>query len=143
MKLGIILFTVSLILSVILLNPKIKEKTLALFVISHRDVLSQMDMEMEGRKYKIIKLIDGGGIFVEVYKYTDEGTLLVDSKPIPDKKDAFFKFDDNKHNLFLKDINDDGIAEIILPSLDKNMKARLNIFSFDSYTEKLSKVTDR
>lgn len=117
--------------------------TVRLFVAHHREVLSQLDLEAEGRRYKLIKVMDSGGLFVEIYRYTDEGTLLVDSKSIPDKKDAYYRFDGNKHNLFLKDINNDGSAEIILPSLDKNMKARLNIFSFDPHSEKLQKITER
>ena len=66
----------------------------------------------------------------------------MDAEQLTDKSDAFYKFDENgQHNLFLKDLSGNGEAEIILPSLDKNMKARLNVFSFDPENEELIKLS--
>lgn len=141
MKYGIGLFLISILASFVLLNPKIKSKTLEIFVGTQREVLSQLIMERSGQEYKILKVKTVEGLLVEVYKVTDDHFLLLDSQSLTDKKDAYYKFGDKKHNLFLKDINEDGQPEIILPSLDKNMKARLNVFLFDPISETLQKVT--
>ena len=141
MKYGIILFVISLLVSVILLNPKIKARTMALMLNTQKEVLSQLEMERDGIRYKVIKVHNIRGLALEIYKLENNETMLLDSHQLTDKKDAFYKFGKAKHNLFLKDINDDGITEIILPSLDKNMKARLNVFTFDSINEKLQKIT--
>lgn len=141
MKLGFTLFITSLMLSVVLLNPKVKSMTMSLFLNTHKKILSQLEIQNHGQKYKIIKVENVKGLAIEVYKINDDGIILLDFHQLSDKKDAFYRFDKEKHNLFLKDINDDGQTEIILPSLDKNMKARLNIFHFDFENEKLVKVT--
>ncbi len=142
MKYGIVLFLISIVASFILLNPKIKSKTLEIFVGTGREVLSQLIMERSGQEYKILKVKTTDGLLVEVYKVSeDDHFLLLDSQALTDKKDAYYKFGEKKHNLFLKDINEDGQPEIILPSLDKNMKARLNVFLFDPVSETLQKVT--
>ena len=141
MKFGLILFIVSILFSFILLNPQVKEKTMSLFLDSGRSVLSQMDYEFEQSRYKVLKIMTLKGLRVEMYRYTDDGLMLVDAQDLTDKKDAYYKFGEKKHNLFLQDVNGDGSSEIILPSIDKNMKARLNVFIFNSESEKLEKVT--
>ncbi len=139
MKYAVILFVVSILLSLVLLNPAVKQKTMSLFLDTQKQVLSQLEMQSQGRTYKIVKVQNLNGLAVELYKIEEGELIFLDSKELTDKKDAFYKFGDKKHNLFLKDINSDGMPEVILPSLDKNMKARLNVYSFDSVNETLEK----
>jgi hypothetical protein len=141
MKSGILLFILATLISFVILNPKFKQKTFSLFIKSHRIVLSQMDYKTSVANYRIIKLLDAKGLMIEIYRYDQDNMILLDSQTLTDKKDAFYKFGDNKYNLFIKDLNKDGQEEIILPSLDKNLKARLNIFIFDPINEKLEKIT--
>ena len=141
MKYGISLFLLSILISVFLLNPKIKQKTMSFLLNTQKEVLSQLEMEVDGTSYKVLKIQNIKGLAVEIYKMENNEVFLLDTKQLTDKKDAFYKFGKAKHNLFLKDINGDGIAEIVLPSLDKNMKARLNVYTFDSENEQLAKVT--
>ncbi len=139
MKYAVILFGVSILLSLVLLNPTVKQKTMSFFLDTQKQVLSQLEMQSQGRTYKIVKVQNLNGLAVELYKIEDGELIFLDSKELTDKKDAFYKFGDKKHNLFLKDINSDGSPEVILPSLDKNMKARLNVYTFDSVNETLEK----
>ncbi len=139
MKFAIILFFVSILLSIVLLNPSVKSKTMAWLLTTQKQVLSQLEMRVEDKTYKVVKVQNLLGLAVELYKIEGDEMTFLDSQQLTDKKDAFYKFDEVKHNLFLKDINADGTPEIILPSLDKNMKARLNIFSFDPINEVLRK----
>ncbi len=139
MKFGIALFFVSVILSFVLLSPSVKKYTKRLFLDGEKEVLSQIELELQGTQYKIVKVKTMGGLGVELYKVLDGDIMLLDSHSLTDKKDAFYKFEDAQHNLFIKDINNDGQPDIILPSLDKNLKARLNVFNLDTYEEKLVK----
>ncbi len=131
----------SILVSFTLLNPKVQSKLTSLFFGTGRSVLAQMEMDLEGQKYKVIKVSDIQGLAIEIYKYTDEGLFFMDSSPLTDKKDGFYKFEDKKYNLFLKDINGDSRNEIVTPTVDKYIKGRLNVFFFDPDTEQLKKVT--
>ena len=142
MKYGIVLFILSIVLSVVLLSPSVKTHTMAWLLNTHKEILSQLEMEADGRVYKIVKIQNLEGLAVELYRFKDGEMVFLDSKQLTDKKDAFYKFNEEKHNLFLKDVNEDGTPEIILPSLDKNMRARLNIFTLDLTNEVLRKVSE-
>lgn len=132
----------SIVTSFVLLNPKVRSELTNLFFNRKRVVLAQMEMDFGNQKYKVIKVSGVQGLSIEIYKYTDEGSLLVDSQVLTDKKDGFYKFEDEKYNLFLKDINGDGYSEIVTPTVDKNMRGRLNVFLFDPDTEQLRKVSE-
>lgn len=141
MKYGISLFVLSIVISFVLLNPVVKSKTMSLFLDTQREVLSKMDFQQQGTTYQVAKIQNKQGLAVELYKTDGQELVFLDRQQLTDKKDAYYKFDETKHNLFLKDINEDGLPEIILPSIDKNMKARLNVFSFDPTNETLKKVS--
>lgn len=141
MKLGLILFCISLLVSGLVLNPKIKAVIFSVFGEGNREILSQLSLDHAGQSYKVLKVKNSGGLAVELYRSDDKETVFLDRKQLTDKKDASYRFDDESHNLFLKDINQDGVAEVILPSVDKNMKARLNVYSIDFENEVLQKQT--
>jgi len=142
MKLGSGLFFLSLLISFIILNPSIRKNTARFFLDSQREILSHLEFERNQNLYKVVKVKNLRGLSLEIYKKIDESFVLMDAEQLTDKSDAFYKFDENgQHNLFLKDLSGNGEAEIILPSLDKNMKARLNVFSFDPENEELIKLS--
>ena len=112
------------------------------FLQTDRKVLSQVTMTKGEIVYKILKVQDLKGLSVEIYqKDTNDQFKLVDSDVLTDRKDAYYVFNKQKLNLFLKDIDNDNFPEIVLPSIDKNMSARLNIYSFNTYTGQLKKVS--
>lgn len=142
MKLGSGLFILSLLVSFVILNPSVRKKTVSFFLNSQREILSHLEFQRNQNLYKVVKVKNLKGLSLELYKEMEEGFVLLDSEQLTDKTDAFYKFDENgQHNLFLKDLSGNGEAEIILPSLDKNMKARLNVFSFDPENEELIKLS--
>ena len=141
MKFGLTLFLISILISIVILSPKVQTRMTKLFFKKERNILAQMTMELENHRYKVIKVFSPRGIFIEVYKQTNEGPFFLDSQILTDKRDGFYKFKDGKYNLFLKDIDGDGENEIVAPSVDKNMSGRLNVFSFDIRTEKLKKMS--
>ena len=142
MKLGISLFILSLLASFVILNPSVRSKTVSFFLSTQREILSHLEFQRNQNIYKVVKVKNIKGLSLELYKKTEEGFILLDSEQLTDKTDAFYKFDESgQHNLFLKDLSGNGEEEIILPSLDKNMKARLNVFSFDPENEELIKLS--
>ena len=141
MKLALFLFALSLLVSFTFLTPSVRKSMKNLLIGSDKQVLSQVEMEHQGNQYKIIKVQKPGSLAVELYKKMGEEFLFLDSHLLRDKTDAFYKFQEARYNLFLKDLNGDGQVEIILPSLDQNMAARLNIFHFDPIQEKLVKLS--
>lgn len=144
MKFGIALFLLSVGISIILLNPEVKKRTMGLLLNTEKQVLSQLEVENRGVRFKIVKVKTVEGLGVELYKFADNEFMFLDGHRLTDKMDAFYKFGNKKHNLFMKDVSDpaDGIDELILPSLDKNMRARLNIFKIDFLGEKLTKISN-
>lgn len=140
--LALILFLISVLVSFALVNPKVKKWTQSLLIDTDRRVLSQLDTSIDKMNVKILKIKEMKGLFLEIYKKTDASPQLLDRVMLTDKKDAFYSFENKKLNLFLKDINEDKIPEILVPTIDKNMTAHLNIFSFSSVTEKLEKISE-
>lgn len=141
MKTAALLFFISVLLSFVMLNPSVKKFTMDLLHLSGRDVLSTLEFEKDDKKYKLLKVSGPQGLSVELYRVEEGQILKLDTHYLVDKLDASYRFKDSKHNLLLKDLNKDGEPEIILPSLDKNMKARLNVFAFDPINEKLIKLS--
>lgn len=140
-QLSIILFFISLVVSVTVLSPKLREPIQKFLVSQNKEILSQLETTRGDKVYKVIKARTPRGLLVELFRMDGDQAIFLDSSNLTDKKDAYYRFNEDRYNLFLKDINGDGFPEIILPSLDKNMKARLNIFSLDTDTEKLLKIT--
>lgn len=138
------LFVLSMGVSIVLFSPSIRKINQGLLFQDGREVLSSLDARFDGKNYKILKLRDIEGILIEIYAINaNSGAVeFVDRSYLSDNKDAFYDMNDKKMNLFLKDINDDSIPEIITPSYDKNLIAHLNIFSFDTMRGKLVKLSD-
>lgn len=138
------LFILSMGISIVLFSPNIREINQGFLFKDGREVLSSLDASFSGKKYKILKLRDIEGILIEIYAVqADSGSIeFVDRSYLSDSKDAFYDMDNKQMNLFLKDINNDSIPEIITPSYDKNLIAHLNIFAFDTMTGKLVKLSE-
>ena len=62
------------------------------------------------------------------------------SIPLPDHKDGFFLYQGEATNLALEDVDGDQQLDIIAPSYDNNLVARLNVYSYDQRSENLSKL---
>ena len=103
-------------------------------------------------KAKVIKLRTHDGIFIEVYGGRQRHHLsLVDRILLPDKKDGYFhiqshlRYQSRLHkeasNLALKDLNGDQVLEIIAPTFDNQLNARLNIYSYNKKTQQFVPYT--
>ncbi|MCB0377182.1 MAG: hypothetical protein KDD33_01690 [Bdellovibrionales bacterium] len=136
------LFALSILVSFLIIHPRIRQWARDNFLDKERKILSQLETAYGDTQVKILKISNWQGMFLEVYQLSSEGNFdLLDRAQLTDSKDAFYNFKDKKLNLFLKDVNEDGVAEILLPSMDKNMKPHINIYSFDLSSGKLNKIS--
>ena len=138
------LFLGSLGASFLLFHPMVREASFGFIFSGDREVLSLIKTNFYQGHYKIVKVRAAKNLFLEIYEWKGrEGIFdLVDRVRLTDSKDAFYKIDDKKTNLFLKDMDNDSFPEIITPSYDKNMIAHLNVFSYDVDNKKLIKLSD-
>jgi hypothetical protein len=65
---------------------------------------------------------------------------LVERIEITDARDAFFSFNGQATNLAIDDVNGDGRPEILVPTFDRNLVGRLNVFEYNNDTREFSKV---
>lgn len=67
-------------------------------------------------------------------------TRLVERIEISDARDAFFSFNGQATNLAIDDVNGDGRPEILVPTFDRNLVGRLNVFEYNNDTREFSRV---
>jgi len=64
-----------------------------------------------------------------------ETSNLLAKITLPEKRDGYFQLKGNATNLGLVDVDGDSILEIIAPTFDDQMVARLNIYKFNADTK--------
>lgn len=82
--------------------------------------------------YTVAKIRSRDALFVEIYEPMADGSQkLVERIELADKKDGYFKFQDQLTNLAVADIDSDGQPEIMVPSFDQNLIGHLNVYRYD------------
>lgn len=67
-------------------------------------------------------------------------TRLVERIEISDARDAYFSFNGQATNLAIDDVNGDGRPEILVPTFDRNLVGRLNVFEYNNDTREFSRI---
>lgn len=82
----------------------------------------------------ILKVQDPAGLQIEIYEVDRKlGTQTFKQKfDLSEDADSYVTIDKNSTNLALQDVDQDGILDIIAPSVDRNGNLRLNTFRFNS-----------
>ena len=130
------------------LHPRIRKQLYVWHHKGEREVLAvaRGPVVHTELKSKVVKLRTHEGIFIEVYGGPQLHHLsLMDRFLLPDKKDGYFhvqthlRFESRLHkeasNLALKDLNGDRVLEIIAPTFDNKLNARLNIYSYSKQAQ--------
>ncbi|MGE0631680.1 MAG: hypothetical protein AB7O96_04695 [Pseudobdellovibrionaceae bacterium] len=101
------------------------------------------DLKNDGKNLRVYKIKTNEGLFLEIYELTETGFsgFHVGTIKLPDLKDGYFNFMGKPTNLALSDVDSDSIIEIIAPSYDENLIARLNVYHFNKTTEKFERIT--
>lgn len=113
--------------------------------LNQRVVLSTVTGEItaDGVLSKVVKVRSEDKIFIEVYKMYESGQELITKLAIPDVHDGYFHIKGESTNLLLNDVDGDNIPEIIAPSFDKDLVAHLNVFKFDSNSNRFYLMTSK
>lgn len=123
------------------LHPDIRNTVKNIFFSDHREILSIAQGDFIGSVSHIVKVRTHEGLIIEVYgKNNIQQIALLDRIVLKDHKDGYFNFNGEAANLVVNDINEDNIMEILVPSFNKNLVAKLNIYRFNSSLQKLEKL---
>lgn len=136
----LLLFTLSalaLLVTVVAITPSFRQAVKGYFSQDHRKILAKIsgDLTGQGMRVTVLKIQTQENLIIEIYSEENpEVSTLIARIPLPEKRDAYFSLKDNATNLGLADIDDDGILEILVPTFDDQMVARLNIYKFHEDT---------
>lgn len=87
---------------------------------------------------RVVKLSTPDGIVLEVFSFTNSPheEQLVDKIELGDHGDAHIQFQAQATNLALKDMDNDQIFEIIVPTYNRSLVPKLSIFRYNSDSKK-------
>lgn len=131
------LFLSGLVASALVLSPTYRNRILH-FMDSDdtRHVLATLTLKTDDSQFKIVKIRKNKHILIEVYtvKDTEQFTLL-STFEIPYSRDVFYDLKTSMSNMFATNIDDDTVDEVIVPVMDENLVAHLNVIKFDPKTK--------
>jgi len=128
------LFAVCVAISIVMLAPSSRINIATLISPDGRHVLATLPFTAANNdEYKIVKLRKGHDIAVEIYR-TKHGSLQTELTAvfnIPESKDVYYDFKSSLSNLFQANIDEDKGTEIIVPVMDNNLVAHLNVIKYE------------
>jgi hypothetical protein len=133
------LFLSALLASLVVLSPTYRDHLLQLTDAESRQILGTINLSVDHDRFKVVKIRTDKHILVEIYKIRDrENYYLVTSFEIPESRDVFYNFKASATNLFSANIDSDAGDEVLVPVLDQNMVAHMNIIKFDPIAKSFS-----
>jgi hypothetical protein len=129
-----ILFVLACIVTVYAVVPQWRTQFREFVFTESREVLARAtsDITGNGDRFTFIKVRDKKGLSIEVYNDKLEGFGLQSRLSLNESRDGFFDFRGQATNMALADIDNDGVLELLVPTFDENLIARLNVFKFNS-----------
>lgn len=109
-----------------------------------RLILAKLFTSYDEVNYVIFKIRTDDGVEMEIYE-KDTTTFFQKLKQkfsFPDDKDAFLMVDGNSISLALSDVDQNGIMDIVMPTVDQYGLSRLNVFKYDSELKQFSQSID-
>lgn len=120
-------------------NPLLKEKIFSRLHNNDVKVLAVVYGSLTGdvRKQKVVKIQTGNKIYLEIYDATESANSpnRLQKILLPDALDAQIDFRGNLTRLIIADINQDGQADIIAPTIDGQMTPHLNAYTYNKDLE--------
>ena len=99
----------------------------------YRQVLSIVQGPLLGpnSKVQVVKIKTQEGLFLEFYNLA-KGALhsKLAQISLSNPYDGYIQFKGNPTNLFILDLDRDGILEVIAPSFDRNLVSHLHVFHY-------------
>ncbi len=104
---------------------------------SYRRILSTLAYTTpEGVAHQILKIQTEKGINIEIYSAASAFPSLASKFEIIGERDGYFVLGGSGTNLALFDIDHDLKQEILIPTFDKNLTAKLDIIKYDEDSKK-------
>jgi hypothetical protein len=98
-----------------------------------REILAKIFTEFSGQSYVILKIKTETGIDIEIFLKDENNSQKLKQKfSLKEDTEAFLMVNNNSLNLGLNDVDQDGVLDIIAPTVDRNGNSRLNIFKFNA-----------
>ncbi|MBK9322142.1 MAG: hypothetical protein IPM97_04150 [Bdellovibrionaceae bacterium] len=138
-----VLILLALAVTTVAVIPSLRQEFKGYFFPNERKILAKIrgDLTGQGALFTILKIQSGEDLFLEVYieEGPDDSALLAKIN-LTEKRDGYFSLKGNATNLGLTDVDGDGTLEIIAPTFDDQMVARLNIYKFNIQTRNFDRV---
>lgn len=121
-------------LTVAALIPSSRRTIRQWMLMHNREILAKTSgyVTPEGPFVSVFKIREGGQLLLEVYTMPDENgnPQLLQKLPLNETRDGYFNFMGNATNLAISDTDNDGAMDLLAPTFDDQMTARLNVFKF-------------
>lgn len=89
------------------------------------------DISGQGDYFKVLKFKTREGVRVEFLKYHSNGMKeLVREANLPGPYNGFFEYRGHSVQLAMGDVDGDGLMEVMAPTFDQGLKARLNVYYY-------------
>lgn len=131
------LVVVALLVTAIAMTPSLRQNVRDFFNPEQRTILAKIsgDITGQGLHVTVLKIQTRDNIVLEVYNIENpEESAMMARIVLPEKRDGYFQLKGNATNLGLADVDQDGTLEIVAPTFDEQMVARLNIYKFNPNT---------
>jgi hypothetical protein len=131
------LLALALLVTAIAVTPSWRQTFRDFFNPEQRNILAKIsgDLNGQGLHVTILKIQTRDNLVLEIYNAENpEAISLMTKIVLPEKRDAYFQLKGNATNLGLVDVDNDGVLEILAPTFDDQMIARLNIYKFNPAT---------
>lgn len=136
---------VTLTLTLVAIVPSWREKMRRTVQPNTREILAAIEGDLHGneRPVRVYKVRTPEGLYLEIYEIMEGGYSgnALESLKLPDKKEGYFTFMNRTTNLAISDVDSDGTMELIAPSFDDNLIARLNVYRYNKSTQKMERIT--
>ena len=132
---SLVCVVIAITLFFLLQNPTWKERFQTYFQGNDTKVLAVVygSLMNDIRKQKVVKISSQNKLYLEIYDTTESANSAIRLQKIilPDSLDTQIDFRGNLTRLIIADINQDGQADIIAPTMDGQMNPHLNAYTYD------------
>lgn len=89
-----------------------------------------------------IKIKKGNDLILEIYSHSteDSSEIQIARFKLEDSRDGYVTSGQNSTNLAFIDVDKDSVFEVVAPTFDSNMVARLNVYKYNEESKSFDKI---
>lgn len=125
------------------LSPSLQKRIHNSLYPPQRVVLASLetDLNVQGLKYKVVKIKAGKEIWVEIYDLLKQDSQVISFK-VNAKADGQMFVNNKTSPLFASDLNGDKVMEIIAPAFGLEFQPQIHAFQLDPTDGSFSKISN-